>query len=105
MKSDIEIAQASQGLPITEIAKKLELNEQDLELFGSDKAKINWSAIKQAQANQHLGKLILVTSISPTPAGEGKSTMTIGLADALNNQLHEKTLLHCVNPQWDRSLG
>lgn len=105
MKSDIEIAQASQSLPITEIAKKLELNEQDLELFGSDKAKINWSAIKQAQANQHLGKLILVTSISPTPAGEGKSTMTIGLADALNNQLHEKTLIALREPSMGPVFG
>lgn len=105
MKSDIEIAQASQTLPITEIAKKLGLNEQDLELFGSDKAKINWSAIKNAKANHHLGKLVLVTSISPTPAGEGKSTMTIGLADALNNQLHEKTLIALREPSMGPVFG
>ncbi|MCO6532512.1 formate--tetrahydrofolate ligase, partial [Lactobacillus sp.] len=86
MKSDIQIAQEAHALPINEIAAKVGLRDTDIEPYGNDKAKINWQAIKRTMANQHLGKLILVTSISPTPAGEGKSTMTIGLGDAINNQ-------------------
>lgn len=105
MKSDIEIAQASQGLPVTKIAKKLKLSEQDLELFGLDKVKINWSAIKQAQINQHLGKLVLVTSTSPTPAGEDEPTTTIGLVDVLNNQLHGKTLITLHEPSMGSVFG
>ena len=88
LKSDIEIAQSTKELPITEIAKKIGLKPEEIELYGSDKAKISWSGIKRIKKNNKLGKLILVTSISPTPAGEGKSTITIGLGDAISNQLN-----------------
>ncbi|MCT7821615.1 MAG: formate--tetrahydrofolate ligase, partial [Lactobacillus crispatus] len=79
MKSDIEIAQETKELPINEIAAKVGLKEEDLEPYGHDKAKITWQAINRTRASKKLGKLVLVTSISPTPAGEGKSTITIGL--------------------------
>ena len=62
MKSDIQIAQNSHALDITEISKKVGLTESDLELYGHDKAKINWTAINRNKKNGHLGKLILVTS-------------------------------------------
>lgn len=105
MKSDIQIAQETKELPITEIASHVGLNQDDLELYGYDKAKINWKAIKKARQNKHLGKLILVTSISPTPAGEGKSTITIGLGDAINNQLHKKTMIALREPSMGPVFG
>ncbi len=80
MLSDLEIAQKAEIKPITEIAKKLNLNEDDLELYGKYKAKVNVEGLKGKED----AKVILVTAISPTPAGEGKSTTTIGLCDALN---------------------
>ncbi|TWT16700.1 formate--tetrahydrofolate ligase [Streptococcus sp. sy010] len=88
MKTDIEIAQESRLKPISQIAYKLGLTEADLELYGSYKAKLSFDKIKTLE-HQALGKLILVTAINPTPAGEGKSTVTIGLADALNHQGHQ----------------
>ncbi|WP_281827967.1 MULTISPECIES: formate--tetrahydrofolate ligase [Lactobacillus] len=105
MKSDIQIAQNSHALDITEIAKKVGLTESDLELYGRDKAKINWTAINRNKKNSHLGKLILVTSISPTPAGEGKSTITIGLGDAINNQLHKKAMIALREPSMGPVFG
>ncbi|RMC39951.1 formate--tetrahydrofolate ligase [Lactobacillus sp. ESL0236] len=105
MTSDIQIAQESHSLPIDEIATKIGLNSADIELYGSNKAKIKWSAINRSMAQDHLGKLILVTSISPTPAGEGKSTMTIGLGDAINNQLHQKTLIALREPSMGPVFG
>ena len=105
MKSDIQIAQNSHALDITEISKKVGLTESDLELYGHDKAKINWTAINRNKKNGHLGKLILVTSISPTPAGEGKSTITIGLGDAINNQLHKKTMIALREPSMGPVFG
>lgn len=105
MKSDIEIAQEASKLPITEIAKKIGLTANDLENYGNDKAKLSWSAINQIKTKQNLGKLILVTSISPTPAGEGKSTMTIGLGDALAKQLHQKTIIALREPSMGPVFG
>ncbi|WEV70166.1 formate--tetrahydrofolate ligase [Lactobacillus sp. ESL0785] len=105
MKTDIQIAQEAKILPINEIAAKVGLSTTDIEPYGNDKAKIKWSAIKRARSNHHLGKLILVTSISPTPAGEGKSTMTIGLGDALNNQLHQKTMIALREPSMGPVFG
>lgn len=105
MKTDIQIAQKAHALPIKEIAAKVGLTEPDLEPYGVDKAKINWSAINKTMTNGHLGKLILVTSISPTPAGEGKSTMTIGLGDAINNQLHQKTMIALREPSMGPVFG
>ena len=82
MLSDIEIAQQAHMLPITEVAKKLGIGEEDIELYGRYKAKLSMDLIKRVQ-NKPDGKLILVTAITPTPAGEGKSTTTVGLAQGL----------------------
>ncbi|KPG71675.1 formate--tetrahydrofolate ligase [Enterococcus sp. RIT-PI-f] len=83
MKSDIEIAQESTLKQIIDIAQTIGLTEDDVSLYGKYKAKLEWSAI-EARKQQATGRLVLVTAINPTPAGEGKSTVTIGLADALN---------------------
>ncbi len=80
--SDIEIAQNAKLQPITEIAKKLGIEDDELELYGSYKAKINDKFIKRKQSSPD-GKLILVTAINPTPAGEGKTTTTVGLGQAM----------------------
>ena len=80
--SDIEIAQQAKMQPITEIAKKAGIDEKYLEQYGNYKAKIDLSLAKES--NKENGKLILVTAITPTPAGEGKTTTTIGLADGMN---------------------
>ena len=82
MLSDIEIAQQAHMLPVTEVAKKLGIGEEDIELYGRYKAKLSMDLIKRVQAKPD-GKLILVTAITPTPAGEGKSTTTVGLAQGL----------------------
>ncbi|WP_407309476.1 formate--tetrahydrofolate ligase [Desulfosporosinus sp. SB140] len=82
MKSDIEIAQSAVMKPITEIARTLDLQEDDIELYGKYKAKVSldvWNRLK----DKPNGKLILVTAINPTPAGEGKTTTTVGLGQAL----------------------
>ena len=82
MKSDIEIAQATSMLPITEVAKAAGIDEKYLELYGSSKAKIDYvNLLKNTKRPD--GKLILVTAITPTPAGEGKTTTTVGLADGM----------------------
>ena len=81
-KSDIEIAQESKPLHIREIGKKLGLNEEELEFYGKYKAKIDYNLLKNYKRDKK-AKLILTTAINPTPAGEGKTTTTIGLADGL----------------------
>jgi formate--tetrahydrofolate ligase len=83
VKSDIEIARAAQKKPIQEIGAKLGIPTEHLLPFGHDKAKISAEFIKSVQGNKD-GKLILVTAINPTPAGEGKTTTTVGLGDGLN---------------------
>lgn len=83
MKTDIQIAQEAKMLHINEIAKKVGLTEDDIEQYGKYKAKIDLSVLDRF-ASKPNGKLILVTAITPTPAGEGKSTVTIGLTQALN---------------------
>ena len=83
MKTDIEIAQATQPRNIVDVAKRLGINEDDLELYGKYKAKISPRVLKSLQAKPD-GKLILVTAITPTPAGEGKTTTSVGLVDGLN---------------------
>ena len=85
MKTDVEIAQEAQMQHIRQIAAKLDICEDDLEMYGKYKAKISldaWNKVK----NEKDGKLVLVTAINPTPAGEGKTTTSVGLADALNKQ-------------------
>ncbi|MBR5571199.1 MAG: formate--tetrahydrofolate ligase, partial [Oscillospiraceae bacterium] len=79
--SDIEIAQACQMRHITEIAKTAGIDDQYLELYGNYKAKIDYNLLRETKGEP--GKLILVTAINPTPAGEGKTTTTVGLADGL----------------------
>ncbi|MBU3075293.1 formate--tetrahydrofolate ligase [Clostridium estertheticum] len=85
MKSDIEIAQSAKMLHISAVAKKMGLGEDDIDLYGKYKAKISLDVLRRNE-NRKDGKLILVTAINPTPAGEGKSTVTIGLAEALCKQ-------------------
>ena len=82
-KSDLEIAREAKKIPISEVAKKLNISFQDIVPYGHDKAKISESFIKKIPQGK-LGKLILVTAINPTPAGEGKTTTTVGLGDGLN---------------------
>jgi formate--tetrahydrofolate ligase len=81
--SDIEIAQAANKLPISEVAAKLGIRAEDIIPYGNDKAKISYDFLGQRNDEKD-GKLILVTAISPTPAGEGKTTTTVGLGDGLN---------------------
>ena len=83
MKTDIEIAREAKMLPISEIAKTLGVEDDELELYGKYKAKINDSFLKRTE-NRKNGKLILVTAINPTPAGEGKTTTTVGLGMAMS---------------------
>ena len=82
-KTDIEIAREVTGQHINEIGAKLNINAEDLAPIGHDKAKISWNAIENAKNNKN-GKLILVTAVTPTPAGEGKTTTSVGLTDGLN---------------------
>ena len=91
MLSDIEISQQNQPEPIEHIAEKAGLCAEDLELYGRYKAKIGFAKLRELAAEPLKGKLILVTAITPTPAGEGKSTISIGLADAL--QLSRKKVM------------
>ena len=83
MKTDIQIAQEAKMLPITDIAKKLGIEDDELELYGKYKAKINDAFLKRTASRKN-GKLILVTAINPTPAGEGKTTTTVGLGMAMS---------------------
>ncbi|WP_407937524.1 formate--tetrahydrofolate ligase [Neobacillus mesonae] len=103
VKSDIEIAQAAKMKPIVEIAKKINLEEDDLELFGKYKAKISSGALAKLKTKES-GKIILVTAINPTPAGEGKSTVTVGLADAFN-RIGKKAMLAIREPSLGPTMG
>ncbi|MGB5262754.1 MAG: formate--tetrahydrofolate ligase, partial [Lutimonas sp.] len=82
MFTDIEIAQQNHMLPIKDIAKRLHIEEDDLELFGKYKAKLPLHLIDQDKVDQ--SNLVLVTALTPTPAGEGKTTVSIGLSEGLN---------------------
>lgn len=82
-KSDIEIAQENVMLPIKDIAEKVGLSEDNIEYYGKYKAKVDYNILKE-KTDKKEGKLILVTAINPTPAGEGKTTVTVGLGDALS---------------------
>lgn len=84
MLSDIEIAQSCKMKPIVKIAKQLGMSEDDIELYGKYKAKIPYATLKRFDHNQN-GKLVLVTAINPTPAGEGKTTTTVGLGEAMSH--------------------
>lgn len=103
MKTDIQIAQENTMLPIVEIADKLNLHTDDLKLYGKHKAKVDWHAIEKLQAEED-GKLILVTAINPTPAGEGKSTVTVGLGDALG-LAGKKSMIALREPSMGPTMG
>ena len=103
MKSDIDIAQAAKLEKITSIAKKLDIPEKSLEPYGYYKAKISLDFIKSLKSKED-GKLILVTAISPTPAGEGKTTTSVGLGDALN-KIGKKALVTIREPSLGPVFG
>lgn len=101
MQTDIEIAQAAEVWPIEKIAEKAGLTAAEWEPYGRDKAKIE---IDETARQNDLGKLILLTSINPTPAGEGKSTVTVGLADALS-LAGKKTMVALREPSLGPVMG
>lgn len=103
MLTDVEIAQSAKMKPISEIAKKVGLEDDDLELYGKYKAKIALEAINRLETNPD-GKLILVTAINPTPAGEGKTTTMIGLSQALN-KLGKKSVVAMREPSLGPCFG
>lgn len=103
MKSDIDIALSTEMKPINDIAKCIGMNEDDLELFGKYKAKLSYDYLKKLQTKQD-GQLILVTSINPTKAGEGKSTVTVGLGDAFS-QMGKKTMIALREPSLGPVMG
>ena len=102
MKSDIEIAQSTPMRNIIDVAKEVGFTEDDIELYGKYKAKVNLSLLNSKKENQ--GKLVLVTAINPTPAGEGKTTTTIGLADALR-KIDKKVLVALREPSLGPVFG
>ena len=103
MLTDVQIAQNASMLPIKEVAGQLGLSEDDLELYGKYKTKISLETIKKIENNQD-GKLILVTAINPTPAGEGKTTTMIGLAQAMN-RIGKKTIVAMREPSLGPCFG
>ncbi len=103
MLTDIEIAQACKKEKITEIAKKIDIPEEDLELYGNYKAKVDYRLLKQLKDKKD-GKLILVTAITPTPAGEGKTTTTVGLADGLR-KIGKKSIVALREPSLGPVFG
>jgi formate--tetrahydrofolate ligase len=102
-KSDIEIAQQAKLKPIFEIARKLGIGEEYIESYGRYKAKIDYNLLKKYEGSPN-GKLILVTAITPTPAGEGKTTTTVGLGDALN-RLGKKAMIALREPSLGPVFG
>lgn len=103
-KSDIEIAQEAQIRPISEIAEKLDIPEEYVEHYGRYKAKIDYRYYNRELKDRPDAKLVLVTAINPTPAGEGKTTTTIGLADGLN-RLGKKTMVALREPSLGPVFG
>lgn len=104
--TDIEIAQKNVMEPIVNIAQKIDISSENLELYGNYKAKISFNELKilQEKAEKNPGKLILVTAITPTAAGEGKSTVSIGLADGLN-KIGKKTVVALREPSLGPCFG
>lgn len=103
MKSDIEIAQNAELLPISDIAKKIGMKEEELELYGRYKAKITDEYLYRIRENKD-GKLILVTAINPTPAGEGKTTTTVGLGQAFQ-KMGKKAIIALREPSLGPCFG
>ena len=103
MKTDIQIAQEATMLPITKIAEKFGITDDELELYGKYKAKINDEFLKRMESRQD-GKLVLVTAINPTPAGEGKTTTSVGLGMAMN-KLGKNTVIALREPSLGPVFG
>ena len=103
MKSDIQIAQEAEMKPIIDIAEQLGLNKDDLELYGNYKAKLKLDVFKERKDKKD-SKLVLVTAITPTPAGEGKTTTTVGLGQALN-QRDKKAMIAIREPSLGPTMG
>src|SRR5690625_777732 len=103
MKTDIDIAQEAQLKPISEIASELQLSMEDWEPYGHTKAKLSDKLLYKLEDKPD-GKVILVTSINPTPAGEGKSTVTVGLGQALN-KIGKKTVIALREPSLGPVMG
>ena len=101
-KSDIEIAQECEMLPITKIAEKAGIDDKYLEQYGKYKAKIDYNLLKDTNAED--GKLILVTAINPTPAGEGKTTTSVGLVDGLS-RIGKKAMVALREPSLGPVFG
>ena len=104
MKTDIQIAQEATLKPIIDIAAKLGIKEEELELYGRYKAKVDASALTERLQDQPDGKLVLLTAITPTAAGEGKTTTTVGLGQALG-RLGKKTMIAIREPSLGPSFG
>ena len=104
--TDIEIAQKNVMIPITDVAAKIGIDAENLELYGFYKAKISFKELKvlQEKADKNPGKLILVTAVTPTSAGEGKSTVSISLADGLN-KIGKKTVVALREPSLGPCFG
>ena len=103
MKTDIEIAQEAEMVPIKNVAEQLGITEDDIELYGKYKAKISNEYYEKIKDNED-GKLILVTAINPTPAGEGKTTVTVGLGEAFG-QLNKKAVIALREPSLGPCFG
>ena len=103
MKSDIEIAQEAQMVHIREVAAKLDIPEDDLELYGKYKAKLSDELIRRVSDRKD-GKLILVTAINPTPAGEGKTTTSVGLGEAFG-RLGKRAVIALREPSLGPCFG
>ncbi|MBQ2744691.1 MAG: formate--tetrahydrofolate ligase [Lachnospiraceae bacterium] len=103
MKTDIQIAQEANMLPIKEVAAGIGVTEDDIELYGKYKAKISDEYLEKIKNNKH-GKLILVTAINPTPAGEGKTTVTVGLGEAFG-KLGKKSIIALREPSLGPCFG
>ncbi len=103
MKTDIQIAQEAVMLPITEVAEKLDIKQDDLDLYGKYKAKLSDDYLKRIEGNKD-GKLVLVTAINPTPAGEGKTTTSVGLGQALG-KMGKKAIIALREPSLGPCFG
>ena len=103
MLNDIEIAQQAEMKNIKEVAAKLDIKEDDIEMYGKYKAKLSDELIASVQKNEN-GKLILVTAINPTPAGEGKTTITVGLGEAMG-RLNKKAVIALREPSLGPCFG
>src|SRR5680860_1906422 len=103
MKSDVQIAQDTKLKPIIDVARGLKIREEELDLYGKYKAKVSLSVLEKLKAKKD-GKLILVTAINPTPAGEGKTTISVGLAMGLN-KIGKKAVVALREPSLGPSFG